>query len=313
MSIALTRTAEQQALAESVRSYCAAHCTEEVRGPGPFPWSFWQGLAELGVLSLAMPGEDGGAGEIAAVGAELGRAAAPGPVAATVLATHTLPPEQAEQLGNGTSLVSFGQPPLMPWAPLAEVFVEADGEEAWLARPVGEIEPVEVLGGDPWGRVALERVQPLERVSAGMALADIALAAYLWGAGRRLLDAAAEHARTRVQFGRPIGSFQAVAHPIVTAGVALTSAEKLTTMAALAIDDEHQDGGVLAVSARLSASRAAVEAALVAHQTFGAIGYSEEGPIGQVANRIRQLANAPGHPQGSGGQVLARYFRKGRG
>lgn len=146
----------------------------------------------------------------------------------------------------------------------------------------------------------------------GTARHDVALAAYLTGAGRRLLDTAAEHARTRVQFGRTIGSFQAVAHPIVTAGVGLTSAEKLTTMAALAIDEDHRDGRVLAVSARLSACRAAVEAALVAHQTLGAIGYSVEGPIGNVAHRVRQLATLPGYASDLGEQVLANYLREGQ-
>ncbi|MBO2457550.1 acyl-CoA dehydrogenase family protein [Actinomadura violacea] len=314
MSIALTATPEQRVLAEAVRDYCAAHCTEEVRraGSGSFPWPFWRGLAELGVLSLAAPGEGGGAGDIAAACTELGRAAAPGPLAATVFAVHALPADLAGPVGDGTGLPSVGEPPLLPWAPLAEVFIETDGREAWLARPVGTVQPVETLGGEPWGRAGLERLRPLERVPAATALSGIALAAYLWGAGRRLLGIAAEHARTRVQFGRTIGSFQAVAHPLVTAGAALTSAEKLTTMAALAIDGGHPDGAALAASARLSASRAAVEAAMVAHQTLGAIGFSVEGPIGPVAQRIRQFAASPGHAGDLGEQALARYSRKGR-
>ncbi|WP_040589186.1 acyl-CoA dehydrogenase family protein [Sciscionella marina] len=312
MSVSLRRTDEQRMLAESVRDYCAAHCAEQVRAAEGFPWPFWHGLAELGLLSLAVPGEGAGAGEIVTACAELGRAAAPGPIAATVFATHALPERQAVLLSQGKALVSLGKRPLLPWAPLAGVFIETDGDGAWLADPVGEVEPVEMLGGEPWGRVGLRLAQALDRVPTARALSDLALAAYLWGAGRRLLDGVAEHARTRIQFGKAIGSFQAVAHPIVTAGLALTSAEKLTMMAALAMDEGHEDGEVLAVSARLSASRAAVGAALTAHQGFGAIGYSVEGPIGRVAQRIRALATPPGYADGSGEQVLAGYFQKGR-
>ncbi|WP_436771048.1 acyl-CoA dehydrogenase family protein [Yinghuangia sp. YIM S09857] len=312
MSNPVAFTPEQEALAESVRRYCAAKCTEDVQRADAFPQPFWQGLVGLGVLSLAVPGEGAGAGEIAAVSMELGRAFAPGPVAATFFATHTLPEAQALAVASGTSLVSFGRPPLMPWARLADVFVESDGERAWLARANGPVEAVDTLGGEPWGRVALERVAPLERVRRGADFANLALAGYLWGAGRRLHDAAVEHARTRVQFGRAIGDFQAVAHPLVDAGLGLEAAEKLTEVAAQAIDTGHPEGSALAAAARLSASRAALEAASVSHQAHGAIGYSVEGPVGHIARRIRQLSLLPSHEKAVGAQVLAMYSEKGR-
>ncbi|WTW99196.1 acyl-CoA dehydrogenase family protein [Streptomycetaceae bacterium NBC_01309] len=314
MSNPVAFTAEQEALAQSVRRYCAARCTEPVQraGSGSFPRPFWRGLAELGALSLAVPGEGGGAGEIAAVATELGRAFAPGPVAGTFFATHTLPEEQALAVASGASLVSVGRPPLMPWAPVADVFVESDGVDAWLARTDGPVEPVETLGNEPWGRVALERVAPLDRVRQGTDFANLALAGYLWGAGRRLHDAAVAHARTRVQFGRAIGDFQAVAHPIVDTGLGLEAAEKLVKVAAQAIDVGHREGSALAAAARLSASRAAMDAAFVSHQTHGAIGYSVEGPVGHIAQRIRQLSLLPSHENAIGTQVLAMYAERGR-
>ncbi|MYW04709.1 acyl-CoA dehydrogenase family protein [Streptomyces sp. SID3343] len=313
MSEPVAFTTEQRSLAESVRRYCLDTCTEEVQraGSGSFPWPFWRGLAELGVLSLAVPEEGGGAGEIAAVAMELGRAFAPGPVAGTFFATRTLPAVAAVALASGESLVSVGCPPLMPWAPIADVFVESNGEGAWLARAAGAVEPVETLGNEPWGRVSLERVRPLERVSEGTDFSNTALAGYLWGAGKRLLDAAVEHARTRVQFGRTIGTFEAVAHPIVNTGLGLEAAEKLIKVAARAIDQGHHQGAALAVAARLSASRAAMEAAFVSHQTHGAMGYAVEGPVGHIAQRIRQLSLVPAHENDIGRQVLAMYSEKG--
>ncbi|MEU8133459.1 acyl-CoA dehydrogenase family protein [Streptodolium elevatio] len=312
MSNPVAFTAEQEALADSVRRYCAAKCTEAVQraDAGAFPRPFWQGLAELGVLSLAVPGEGGGAGEVAAAAMELGRAFAPGPVAGTYFATHTLPDEQAQDVASGASLVSFGRPPLMPWAPIAGVFVESDGDRAWLARADGPVVPVETLGNEPWGRVALERVAPLDRVRQGADLANLALAGYLWGAGRRLHDTAVTHARTRVQFGRAIGDFQAVAHPIVDTGLGLAAADKLVKVAAQAIDAGHREGSALAAAARLSASRAAMEAAFVSHQTHGAIGYSVEGPVGHIAQRIRQLSLLPSQEKAIGAQVLGMYAER---
>ncbi|NDZ78667.1 acyl-CoA dehydrogenase [Streptomyces sp. SID10853] len=316
MSEPVAFTPDQEALAGSVRSYCAARCTEDVQRAGSeaFPRPFWEGLAELGVLSLAVPGEEGGAGEIAAAAMELGRAFAPGPLAATVFAAHTLPAVYTPAVVSGASLVSWGCPPLMPWAPLADVFIESgpDGEAAWLARPAGEPAALETLGNEPWGRVPLERVLPLERVREGTDLAHLALAGYLWGAGQRVLDAAVEHARTRVQFGRAIGTFQAVAHPIADAGLGLEAARQLIKVAAKAVDQRHPQGSALTGAARLSAGRAAMDAAFVSHQTHGAMGYSVEGPIGHIAQRIRQLSLLPSHANHTGEQVLAMYSESGR-
>ncbi|MEU6663377.1 acyl-CoA dehydrogenase family protein [Streptomyces sp. NPDC046821] len=305
---------EQEALAESVRRYCRSRCTEEVQraDSSSFPRPFWQGLAGLGVLSLAIPEEGGGAGEISAVSMELGRACAPGPLAGTFFATRTLPEPHARTVARGAGLVSVGRPPLMPWAPIADLFIESDGDRAWLAQATGTVEPVETLGNEPWGRVSLERVLPLERVQEGTNFSNMALAGYLWGAGKRVLDATVEHARTRHQFGRALGSFQAVAHPIVNAGLGLEAADKLIKVAAQAIDHQHPQACGLAVAARLSASRAAMEAAFVSHQTHGALGYSVEGPIGHIAQRIRQLSLLPAHADDMREKALAMYSERGQ-
>ncbi len=283
-------TSEQEALAEAVRGYCRARCTDAVRrAPADsFPADFWTGLADVGVFALAAPDEEGGGGEIVAASTELGRAAVPGPVAATCFAAHVLAAGQARSLADGTALVSVGVPSLMPWAPIADVFIEWTGDEAWLLRRVGDVEPVETLGGEPWGRVRTERVGALDRVAAAGDLFHLAVAGYGIGAGRRVLDTAIEHARTREQFGRRIGSFQAVAHPLVNASLELEAAEKLSIVAGHAVDTKHEDARSVVAAARLSASRAAMNAAFAAHQTLGAVGYSVEGPIGLVTQRIRQ-------------------------
>ncbi|ANS32103.1 acyl-CoA dehydrogenase (plasmid) [Rhodococcus opacus] len=302
-------TPDQQALAETVRGYCRTRCTEDIqRGLGArFPIGFWTGLADLGIFALAMPSEEGGAGEIVAASIELGRAAAPGPVAATFFAAHALPEDRSGALVAGAELVSLGVPPLMPWAAVAEVFIEWAGDGAWLARRVGEVEPEDTLGNEPWGRVSVDRERLLERVPAAADLFHLAVAGYAVGAGRRVLDTAVDHARSREQFGRNIGSFQAVAHPLVNAALELEASEKLAIVAARAVDTASATGAGLAAAARLSASRAAMSAAFAAHQTLGAIGYTVEGPIGHVTQRIRQITLLTDADSGLGERVLTAF------
>lgn len=303
-------TPDQEALAEAVRGYCRAKCPDEVQRTSgrPFPTPFWTGLADLGLFAMAMPAEEGGAGEIVAASLELGRALAPGPVAATFFAAHALPEDQAAPIVEGTRLVSLGTPPLMPWASIADVYIEwcAD-DRAWLASRVGDPDPVETLGNEPWARVSVRRDRALDRIRVAADLYHLSVAGYCVGAGRRMLATAVEHARTRVQFRRHIGSFQAVSHPLVNASLELEAAERLAVVAARSVDASHADGPGLAAAARLSASRAAMNTAFVSHQTLGAVGYSVEGPIGHATQRIRQLTLLTDADAGLNRRVLSAF------
>ena len=181
----------------------------------------------------------------------------------------------------------------MPWAPEADLFIELGEAEAWRARPRGPIEALASLGGEPFGRLALAREAALEGLPRALAHADLARAAWLVGAGRRLLGTAAEHARTRRQFGRAIGEFQAVAHPLADAWIALLAAESLERAAACALAAGHADARARTAAARLSAERAALATLRAAHQTLGALGITLEGPLFHLSRRVRQLAALP--------------------
>ena len=285
----------QQAVADSVAHFCRDRCSDAVvrASAERFPAELWRGLAELGVLALATPEGEGGALEVAAAMESLGRAAHPGPLAATFFAAQLLPAAERRAVTSGAALVAVGSPPLLPWAPLARVFVEPEGDRAWLAEPRGPIEPVATLGGEPWGRVALARRAELGETRRARALADLALAAWLAAAGRRLVEEAAEHARARRQFGRPIGEFQAVSHPLADAAIQLDAASTLARVAAAGWDESSAAADRCAGAARLSAARASLRAAHAAHQVFGALGITLEGPVFHVSRRIRQLATAP--------------------
>ena len=314
MSLDLAFDDAQQAIHDAASQLCRDRCSDAVvkAASGSFPSGLWKAIAELGILAIATPDGDGGASELVAACEALGRAVFPGPLAASICAAQLLPPRERDAVTSGVAVVSVGWPPLMAWAPAAGLFIEIDGQFAFLARPRGAIEPVETLGGEPWGRVELLRTAPLGDARRALTLHDIALAAYLAAAGTRLVEDAAEHARTRKQFGRAIGEFQAVAHPLADVWVQLAAAATLARAAAFRFDRAPKDGlGPDAIAsagaARLSAARSALGAAHICHQVFGAIGITLEGPVFHVSRRIRQLASAPHRDAPARAALLATF------
>ncbi len=302
----------QRAIADAVAAFCRDRCPDSVvkDAMGGFPHELWRELAALGVLELGARGAgagEGGALELVAALEALGRAVFPGPLAATCFATRVLAAVDREAVASGEAIVAVGAPPLLPWAPVATLFIEVDGERAWQARPRGAVESLDTLGGEPWGRVALERAAELDGVADALAHYDLALAAYLAAAGERLVADASDHARTRTQFGRPIGDFQAVAHPLADCSMALGAAAVLARSAAFDLDTGAPGARARAAAARLSARRAAVATAHVAHQVFGAVGVTLEGPVFHVTRRIRQLGAQPPGEARSRGAVLAAF------
>jgi alkylation response protein AidB-like acyl-CoA dehydrogenase len=255
-----------------------------------WPNELWRGLADLGVLALATPEGGGGATSVVAAMEELGAANAPGPLVATFAATQLLGGIDRAAVVTGDSIVSLGEQPLMPWLPVAGVIIELDEGRAYLATPVDDVEGVETLGGEPWGRCRLERIADLGDAAVALQLANAAMAAYLAGAGHRLLDLASSYANDRVQFRTSIGTFQAVAHPLAESAMRLSAARSLARLAADGIDRRDAGASALAATARLSATKASLGIAYQAHQTFGAMGFTVEGPVAAVSARIRQVS-----------------------
>lgn len=285
----------QQALFDATAALCRDRCDDALVRADGLPREAWRALAALGVFDIGTSEGAGGAVELVAVVEALGQAAFPGPWLATFVACRLLPEAERRRVAEGESIVCLAEPPVLPWAPVADVFVELDprARTAWLARSAGALEAVETLGGEPCARGVLERAAPLTGVDEALVAGDLARAAYLAAAGRRLVSDAAEHARTRRQFGQAIGEFQAVAHPLADARIALDGAAALARMAAWNVDAGRREGAALALAARRSATRAALGAVHTGHQVFGAVGITLEGPAFPISRRIRQLASLP--------------------
>ena len=294
MNLKLSYDDEQLALQDSIDGFCRRAGT----GPlfavdNPLPANFWSGLAELGVLFLGTEAGGGGALEIAAAMETLGRHGAPGPLVGTFAATALLADDEIERVGSGDALVSVGQNRLFPWAPVAAIFVEVDGDEAWLVEPRGAIDVHETTGNEPWGYINAKRIRSLGDARNAMARTQVAAAAYLVGAGQELIDLAAAYARDRIQFNKPIATFQAVSHPLAVASVRLNASRILARGAAQQLDSNEPGANVAAAIARLSAIGSAMAAAYQAHQLFGAMGFTVEGPVGHLSHRIRQIGLLP--------------------
>lgn len=285
----------QEAIRDAVARFCAEAGSEALAREARFSREAWQRLAALGVLALATPEGEGGAAEAVAAVEALGEAVLPGPLPAHFFATQVLGEEERRAVAEGRALVALGEPPLLPWAPEAQVFLALDGERVLRGEPAGPVEPVTTLGGEPWGRVDLAGLVPLDGAGRAHTLHDTIHAALAAATAHALLDAAVEHARTRVQFGRAIGDFQAVAHPLADARIGLDAARTLARRAAWRFDAAPESAAARAdaAAARLSARRASLHAAHVAHQVFGAIGITLEGPAFHLSRRIRQLASQP--------------------
>src|SRR5438876_804605 len=121
---------------------------------------------------------------------------------------------------------------------------------------------------------------------APSAAGAVAALAYMAGAAERALEMTVDHARTRVQFGRPIGSFQAVAHRCVDMRTDLDALRHLVYQAAWALGAGRE--APLAVSAALAYGSEALRRLFMhAHQVHGAIGFSTEHDLHLFTRRAK--------------------------
>ncbi|UBU14793.1 acyl-CoA dehydrogenase [Nonomuraea gerenzanensis] len=275
--------------------------------------AFWSGLAEQGLLGLHVPEEYGGSGygllEAAVAVEALAERMAPGPFVPTVLASAVINaskrPEHLESFADGTltaavaltgsltatrrddgSLVVSGTAEPVLGGSLADSLVlpvsTPEGEE-WVLVEAASATVTEIKSLDltrPAAKVELsEVVVPAEGVLEGVESSDVRdLAAILLGAEAAGLaswcvTAAAEYAKVRVQFGRPIGQFQGIKHKLSRMLVALEQARATVWDATRA---EGQELRFAAAVAGVMAPDAAVQCAKDAIQTFGGIGYTFE-------------------------------------
>ncbi len=250
----------------------------------------WGRLADLGVNALLLPEEAGGLGatpvEMVVAFEALGRHAVPGPWVETAafLAACGVP---AVAAGEPLTVAVPPQTPLALDADLATaVYVVHDGalHEAEHGERHESVDPArrlfDVSPGSP-----SEVDADLERA---FDLASLACAAQLLGLGEHLLSASVEYVQQRKQFGRPVGSYQALKHALADLRIALDFARPLVYGAAVTSRPEDVS------AAKVSASNAAHRAGRTALQVHGAIGYTAEHDLSLWLLKVRALVGAWG-------------------
>jgi alkylation response protein AidB-like acyl-CoA dehydrogenase len=172
------------------------------------------------------------------------------------------------------------------------------GEWQLLLDPAAQ--PVDVTPGiDPAYRLVIATVaagQALPCSDADAARADMLAAAMLAGIAERTLAMSVDYARVRVQYGKPIGTFQAVKHRCADMAVRAEAAWAITALAAVGVDAELSSARFDATAALCVASGAALENARDNIQNHGAIGFTDEHSAQRYLKRAHLLTSLWGTP-----------------
>ena len=123
-------------------------------------------------------------------------------------------------------------------------------------------------------------------LAAALRLGALARSAEMVGAAQRVLELCVEHARVRVQGGRPIGGYQAIQHACADLFRDVESTRWLMWEAAWALESGRADGDTAVAAAKAYGAEACLRVARRGHQIMGAIGYSEEHPLHLFHKRI---------------------------
>ncbi len=245
----------------------------------------WSRLAEQGVTALATEATPV---EVCVAFEALGRYAVPGP---WVESAAYLPALLGRELDKVATVAVPPHVPLALDADVADTVLVVDGDSVRSAA-VGEasqsVDPTRKLyavtaEGDP---TSVELVET--RATTAFNMATLATSAQLLGLGEHLLDASVAYVKQRKQFGREIGSYQAIKHRLADVRIALDFARPLVFGAAL---EE-----VPASAAKVATADAAYLAARTALQVHGAVGYTTELDLSLWILKVRALVTAWGTP-----------------
>jgi alkylation response protein AidB-like acyl-CoA dehydrogenase len=275
-------TDDQKLFAEGLRELLTKECPPAtVRaawddGTGHAP-ELWAHLAEMGVFGMLVPEAEGGMGgsevDLVLLLEELGRAAVPGPVFETAAVV-------APALGDATIVgtAAIDGSAYVAHAHVADVVLVPGG----LVR-TADATLTDVDGIDGGRRLFTVSDSSTEAVDYDAALAfdrgALAAAAFLVGLSERMIDVAAEYARQREQYGRPIGVNQAVKHLLADALLKVEFAKPAIYRAAWSIAEREPLRSRDVSMAKAFASDAAYRTSRSAMQVHGAIGYTWEADL----------------------------------
>jgi len=326
----LTLGPEETAVREAIRGVLAARFPlARVRAvaqaePG-LDEALWREAGGLGWFGLGLPERAGGAGYGAAeemlLFIELGRALTPGPWLGTVLAAHALAasPGLAEAhravLGGALRVAviddpvdALGDGARLSGAARGVADASAAGGFLVLGSGAARYLPAVTQGLVVEGRPSIDPTRPLGDVrfdgiaatplaggaATSRTLATLLAAAEAVGVAERTLEDSVAYAKVRQQFGRPIGSFQAVKHRCADMAVRAEVARSLTTYAAVALAEGKESAPSHVAAAKVLATDAALANAADNVQNHGGMGFTWEADAHLYLKRAWLLEHALG-------------------
>ena len=296
---------DQLDLRDGARDYLRGRCTVEAlremreftNGKPKSQLDVWSELSDLGLLGYMVSEQNGGLG-LDEVGftllcEEVGYVALPEPI--TDVAGLCLPlldqcgAEEVSTILNGEKRVRS----MHSLNPYVNHFEEGDdllvlSDESIRLVSASELKVVEVDSIDPLRKLSkIEMDQASGRVLMGTSQASVLVpqlclrgalfsASELLGLTARMIDMATEYAKERQQFGKPIGSYQAVKHHLASAFVKLEFAKPVVYKASADLAKGVSNADVAVAHAKIAATDAAINAAEVAIQVHGGMGYTFE-------------------------------------
>ena len=318
-----TFTEDQLLFQESVREFLTNEVTtERIRAS----WEsdsgrsdeWWSQLAELGLTGMTVPEAYGGLGmnelDFVLLAQECGYVALPEPLVNTALVSVPLLRDIGGEIaanwlpkvatGEAKVVVGLAQNRLVEDAHVADLLLLQQGGVLLAATP----EQVSLRHNesvDPSRKLYAVDVtgQPLEAAAGVRAEALIAdalnrgalgSAAQALGLAQRMIDSTVQYTSERQQFGKPVGSFQAVKHQMANVAVQLEYAKAPTHRAAYALASGQAIAPHAVSHAKLVACDAANLAARNCHQAHGAMGYTWEMDLHIFMKKAWALANCWG-------------------
>ena len=297
--------------------------------PG-FDKGVWREMCEMGWLGLLVPEDQGGSGlgvqEFCALTEELGAALIPEPLIPAAMAARLLPSDSLPDVLSGERIVlpAWQEKPLsIDLAAGGTVFAGgrvtgkkvfipmAAGADAFLVTVPGGLALVErgatgvhlecqtTQDGGNSGTLTLDNAPAVwiaGDASEAFETAVMATSAYLLGVMDRVFGITLEYLKTREQFGRKIGSFQALQHRSADLKIQVSLA-RATVNAAARTQDEAADVSVRKAAASRAKARASDAASIVTRgciQLHGGIGYTDAADPGLFLRKMMVLAPAYG-------------------
>jgi hypothetical protein len=229
------------------------------------------------------------------------------PVAVECAASSMLRPRYAPDLPRPLAVVESGAKHAVRFLPVARsvIALGTDGIQA-ATLSANAVDPVDSLFAYPMGVLNATALdwKPIDAEPEAVRNAwRVAVAAEIAGALKGGLDAVVAHVRQRHQFGRPLGSFQAIQHRLAGAAAKIEAAYWLTLKAAQNI------GPADAATALGYVQEASTRVVYDLHQFMGAMGLTLEHPLHRWTYRVRLLRSSLGGASANLGAVSAKRWR----